>query len=410
MYKLFYANVPRLDPSGRGQGVCELIDVPLSEMDLYSSPHSHDENLLYHPDYDYYERDRNTCRPSACVDCHKPYAPPSDDHFRPTTYRPIYPVPDQHAPPNRYRPSSPPDTSIDLYRPSGYDGRPSAYDHGGRPPLGYGGYDNKPPDYDRYDVSGPPSSGNFRPPSGPSYGSEVDRYDTYKPIEISRPGYQEVILTSAHGYDQPPKNYHSKPFKDHYGRPDFIPIESYRPQYYRPASSSSADNSYLGPYRPPEFEGRPQRPDRFPPVGSSSIYLDRDPPPQQPSAHHQSTHYRKSPYAPYSIGEDKSWGSYGGSYGGSSYSKYSSNYWGLENEIKRKDGPHFNYFELGGMPNGGQHGDNSVWSYPGSRYDSVGGGGGGAGAGGGGDSHSFMDKIHYGSLGNLWTRRPGQDG
>lgn len=39
----------RLDPSGHG--ICELIDVPLAEMDIYSSSSRRDENLIFHPDY-----------------------------------------------------------------------------------------------------------------------------------------------------------------------------------------------------------------------------------------------------------------------------------------------------------------------------------------------------------------------
>lgn len=388
-----------MDPSGRGQGICELIDIPLSEMDLYSSPHSRDENLLYHPDYDYYERDRNACRPSSCVDCGvKPYGPSGTgsgsgtsgggDLYRPTTYRPesnYKPYPDQHAPPNRYRP--PHETALDTYRPSSYDSRPSIYD--GRPSV----YDSKPPDYDRYDLSGPPPGNGFRP----SYGSE-DRYDVLKPIEISRPGYQEVIITSDPQFI-PSKDYHPNPFKDHY-RPDFIPIENYRPSHSRPNNP----DTYLGPYRPPQYEPQypsylpsdgggsyrpqPSRPEHYPPSssgGGSSIYLDRDPP-----------SYRKptNNFIPYTIGQDNSWGSYGGSYGGSSYSKHSSNYWGLQNDVKRKDGPHFNYFELGGS--NGAHGDNSIWSYPGSRYEAS------------PDRYPYgMDKASYG---NSWTRRPGPDG
>lgn len=450
-------------------------------MDLYSSKHGRDENLLYHPDYDYYERDRNTCRPSPCTNCEeKPYGPappPSNpgDSFRPTTYRPPidrYP----EGPPPHYRPE--PDSSIDKYRPphsnfhdtrpppsyeidrptydrpasydrpswdrpsTGYDRPPTGYDRPStgfdrpssgydRPSSGYdrpstydrpydrppSSFDSKPPDYDRYDVSAPPSSGggSFRPPS-PSYGGgDVDRYDTYKPIEITRPGYQEIILTADrhHGYDTP-KDYHSNPFKNRYSRPDYIPIEEYRPSAggqsnYRP--SDNGGNSYLGPYRPPEYEPSfqrpaPSRPDRFPP---SSLYLDRDPPPpsrpisdrpsSSPSYHHHSAK-PSTQLIPYSIGEDKSWGSYGGSYGGSTYSKYSSNYWGLQNDIKRKDDQRFNYFELGGYagpPHGGGSGDNSVWNYPGSRYDDR-------------QPPPYKDKNNYGSVGSSWTRRPGQDG
>lgn len=42
----------RLDPSGRGQGDCELLDLPLSELNLRI-------DVTTDPRYDYYERDRN---------------------------------------------------------------------------------------------------------------------------------------------------------------------------------------------------------------------------------------------------------------------------------------------------------------------------------------------------------------
>lgn len=418
------------------------MDVPLTEMDLYSSSHSRDENLIFHPDYDYYERDRNACRPSTCRDCvEKPNEPSGSDYFRPTTYRPDsnhkpY-LPDHHSsppssidatgygsPPDRYRP---PVTALDKYRPPiydnrppqeydsrppsydsrppsyesrppsydsrppSYDNRPPSYDsrppsYDGRPPV----YESRPPDYDRYDVeSGPFSSpgGSFRPSS---YGSgDVDRYDL-KPIEVSRPGYQEVIIPANHDYG-PPKESRPHPFREHFKRPDFIPIESYRPEL-RPSSSG---NDYHGPYRPEfvqsygPFGDRdrdrlpPARPDRFP----SSGYLDRE----QVSGHRKPANYLP-------IGAENPWGSYGGTYGGSSYSKYSSDYWGLKNEIKRNDGHHFNYFELGGTKHGPYlPSENSVWNYPGSKYDYP-------------DRNSYRDKMNHNGLATLWTRRPGQDG
>nr|CAH7744175.1 unnamed protein product [Callosobruchus chinensis] len=42
----------RLDPTGRGKGDCELLDCPLSRLDLR-------RDILPDPNYDYYERDRN---------------------------------------------------------------------------------------------------------------------------------------------------------------------------------------------------------------------------------------------------------------------------------------------------------------------------------------------------------------
>ncbi|CAG9854275.1 unnamed protein product [Phyllotreta striolata] len=48
----------RLDPSGRGKGDCELLNVPLSRIDVYRDSYPD-------PDYDYYERDRN----AAALNC-----------------------------------------------------------------------------------------------------------------------------------------------------------------------------------------------------------------------------------------------------------------------------------------------------------------------------------------------------
>lgn len=376
------------------------MDVPLTEMDLYSSSHSRDENLIFHPDYDYYERDRNACRPSNCRDCvEKPNGPTGSDYFRPTTYRPY--TPDHQSSsgfdtsgygsaPDRYRP---PVTAVDKYRPpifdnrppQEYDSRPPSYDS--RPPPSYDTrpvYENRPPDYDRYDVDRPFSSpgGSFRP-STYGGGSDLDRYDL-KPIEVSRPGYQDVIISGGHDYG-PSKD--SRP--PYYKRPDFIPIEAYRPEL-RP---TNPDNDYHGPYRPEylqsygPFGDRDPRPDRFP---SSSGYLDRDP---------IQSHRKPAAYLP--IGAENPWGSYGGTYGGSSYSKYSSDYWGLKNDIKRIDGHHFNYFELGGSKRGGAPylpTENSIWNYPGSGYNNA------------PDRHSYRDKLNYNGFSTLWTRRPGQDG
>lgn len=402
----------RLDPSGRGQGICELIEVPLTQMDIYSSPSRRDENLLYHPDYDYYERDRNACRPSLCKDCgsnegsagkpylpegppiytgsggSKPYypesqhgftggkpylpsPPPPDYNQRPTTYRPIdnykpypesRPPPVVHSsagydsPPDRFRP--PYDTAIDKYRPPSYDSHHS-YEH--RPPPNY---EHRPPpqsyEYDHYDIH------SYRPPPRPSY--ELDRYDIVKPID--RPDYSEITIYHDH----------------HYNRPAHFSPSSYHDDHPHPTGE------YLGPYNKPPYEPshstfgyRPRKPISAP----VHNYLDREreiPPYRKPS----------KPFVPYTINKDNnSVASYGGSYGGS-YNQQSTDYWGLSNHIHRQD-QNFNYFNLGGTkfnPN-----ENSVLSYPGSRYD---------------EHHQHhhhqeddKDRKYYGSL---WTRRPGPDG
>lgn len=84
----------------------------------------------------------------------------------------------------------------------------------------------------------------------------------------------------------------------------------------------------------------------------------------------------------------------GGSYGGSQhYNQQSVNFWGLGNDYKRTDA-NFNYFNLGNGPKINPD-DNAVLSYPGSKYDQDKG------------YEQDKDKNYYG---NLWTRRPGQDG
>lgn len=140
----------RLDPSGQGQGICELIDVPLSEIDIYSSPNRRDENLLFHPDYDYYERDRSACRPSFCKDCGsgsggggKPYLPRPDSQ-----------------PPTKYFPEPPPSSYNDGGHVS--EDRDHTPHSGGKPYL------PTPPDYNT-----PPTT--YRP------------IDNFKPYSDSRP-------------------------------------------------------------------------------------------------------------------------------------------------------------------------------------------------------------------------------
>uniref|UniRef100_A0AAG5DRB9 Apple domain-containing protein n=1 Tax=Anopheles atroparvus TaxID=41427 RepID=A0AAG5DRB9_ANOAO len=302
----------RLDPTGRGQGDCELIDQPLSQIDLYSSPHQRDSNLIRDPDYDYYERDRSAtanCRPS-CKDCMvKPFRP-ALEFIRPTTYRPHHPenykpYPSEPHPydEDRYKP---PITAIDKYRPPMYA---------------------RPPEFDRYS---PSSSYYPPPPPPPPLPSPVESYRpsiSYKPqygSEIDRYG------TLDHGFFKVPYDRHEYPKPLHH--------EDIRPVH------------------------RPRHP-----------YEDRDSAPPPAGAHvstGQQYGHKPNTFIPYLIGQNihKNGGVYGGSYGPSfntdSY-KSISDYWGLRNEIKRYDSPSFNYFEL---RNDHHFDDNNVWSYGGSKY------------------------------------------
>lgn len=392
----------RLDPTGHGQGICELIDVSLDEMDIYSSPDRRDETLLYHPDYDYYERDRNACRPSLCKDCSeigggggKPYLPdshhesgyndrkgssyhheqPPSPHFtggkpylpssanyggdRPTTYRPIdnfKPYYESRPPPSHESTySSSPDqfrppyenTAIDKYRPPPIYEPTHSYEH--RPPPS--SYSNERPyEYDRYEIST-----QYRPPR-PSF--DLDRYDVIKP-----PSYTDISI-----------------YEDR--RPD----EDYRPHRRPPPSTDyGAPPAY-------SFGYRPKKPDRIPqPVHGGYLDREREIRPQP--------YYKRPtqmPFIPYMINKEKNgWGSYGGHYGSPNNYHQPHDLWSMHNNVKPKH-EDFNYFSLGNMPKYPPE-DNSVLSYPGSKY--------------GGNDRAYQqpdkDKSYYGSL---WTRRPGPDG
>lgn len=362
----------RLDPTGRGQGNCELIEVPLSEMDLYSSPHSRDSNLLNHPDYDYFERDRNnspSCRiPSPCTDCG----------------------------------SKPPSTSIDYYRPppqslppsSGYGGSfveppPPAQNYGPYRPImpvlsqssaSSGGYSSSSGwmqnRFDRYDNTAVdlyrPNANNYEYPSGPSYRPQappqpppppqVDRYD-YAPRPGPMPSYGEDI------------------------RPD------YRPQ-------QETGDFYGGNYRPALNKPRPSYPsedyNRIPRPGNGySNTIDR-------GDQGYGSKPPSSSYIPYLIGQ--SYGSYGSSSNSEQYNKYSVDYWGLRGggDDHRKEGNHFNYHELGSgnkyhnVPAENSNNNNNGWSY-GSRY----------GQEGHVQDNSYNQNVNYSTQ---WTRRPGAEG
>lgn len=381
----------RLDPSGHGQGDCELIEIPLSQMDLYSSANRRDSNLLRHPDYDYYERDRNapsSCRRNVCQDCSKGPISSNPIYFKPSSsgssgsgyggdrdrdrdrdhYRPPPPPPGPHS-----------STAVDHYRgPSGsYDHRPFSTDYhssshssssssssyeisshgsgsgyfGHSPPSSFGDHSGSRPDYiDRHDYGRPEPPPRYRP----------DRWET---------------LPSSSGYDssayRPP-------------RPETDRIDKYRPSY-RPGGD------FPSSYRPhePSRPALPPPPPGPPASGPSHNYLDRDGP--GPGA---GGGYKKpAKFVPYLIGaEEPSWGSYGGSYGGSSkHRSSSSSYWSLSESQRRKDQHDFNYFELGSPHREPPRESNAVLRYPGSSYD-----------------NEYPRRRN--DYKQQWTRRPGPDG
>lgn len=387
----------RLDPSGHGQGDCELIEIPLAQIDLYSSPNRRDSNLLRHPDYDYYERDRNappSCRYNMCKECSTklplPPPPPPPHYNKPSQGWSEKPYRDERyplipSPPSSIdyygRPSSG-SSSLEHY-PSGPSGPPpppppplssSSYESHGRP--GYSSYEHHSGSYE-FSSHGS-SYYEHSPPS--SYGSSgsglepIDRYDVshggdrYRP---NRPSRWESIPSSS-GYDGTKHDRYRPPYRP---GPDYTP--------YRPSDShglSGPDSYRPGPPPPP-----------LPPSSSAHNYLDRDHPPG----------YKKNSqkFVPYLIGTDNEWGSYGGSYGGS-HNKQTA-YWGLADGYhKPRDPVHFDYSNLGPTPGKGggirgspPHESNAVVPY--SGYGSY------------GKYDGFRDRHDYR---HQWTRRPGPDG
>lgn len=212
----------------------------------------------------------------------------------------------------------------------------------------------------------------------------MHRYDVGKPI-VDRPIYSEIAI-----YGEPPPNFPRPPSS-------FSSENEYhsnrRPPPTPPSSPQSSSNDYLGPYKPPHESSftsfRPKKPDHF---GNRNNYLDRDRD-AQPSYKPSKSSTQSRPYIPYTINKD-ALATYGGSYGGGqSYNQQAYDFWGLPNDFKRNDA-NFNYFNLG---NGQNPDENAVLSYPGSKYDYE----------TGPNSEYDKDKSYYG---NLWTRRPGQEG
>jgi hypothetical protein len=109
----------RLDPSGRGKGECELLEIPLSHLDI-------GRDLYPDPDYDYYERDRNAASANCKRQGYGGYG--YDGYNRRNDQRPYYD--------NRW-----------------YDDRNSYGNRRPRPDFGYDDYDSYRP---------PPPGGNRR--------------------------------------------------------------------------------------------------------------------------------------------------------------------------------------------------------------------------------------------------------
>ncbi|XP_070506825.1 uncharacterized protein [Chironomus tepperi] len=335
----------RIDPSGRGQGECELVEVPLSQMDLYSSSHNRDLNLIPHPDYDYYEKDRTTtnCRPN-CIDCpnrQKPssgYKPSGGNEHDRDRYRPEVTAIDKYRPEHNIYESRPIGGSWDRFGSSNFysggskyfgshypdpkpypdnkplyiDNKPSYPDKplyiDNKPPYP----DHKPSSYggfqaiDRYDIDhGGYDHKPFRPPPQSGSGSHgyIDSGDySYRPPppppSIHRPqpipsrptdeGYNRPqpipSRPTDEGYNRPPP-IPSRPTDEGYNRPQPIPSRPTDEGYNRPqpVPSRPTDEGYN---RPQPIPSRPtdegyNRPQPSNPQNPSDY--DRPDPPYQPS-------------------------------------------------------------------------------------------------------------------------------
>lgn len=329
----------RIDPSGRGQGECELVEMPLSQMDLYSSQHNRDINLIPHPDYDFYERDRtpSNCRPN-CIDCitnsNSNYLPSNSNS---NNNRPPPPLSGSYKPSSsssssfesdrdrdRYRPDT---TAIDKYRPQNnfYESRPGqqeSWDRYGSSNFYSGGSsehhnfrpypDSRPPQpppygstssIDRYGVeeNGPDY---FKPPYRPSSSSSSSSNNPNGYIDTGEYSFQPpaVIPVQQKPYDRPPQQTYDRPNPQQtYDRP---PQQSFeRPQ-----------QPYDRPQQP--FERPPQQlPPR--PISTDSGNYNRPLPPPQSIPQKPSTDYDR-PDPPYSQSKPDLPPHQSGSYGGSS--------------------------------------------------------------------------------------------
>ena len=299
---------------------------------------------------------------------------------KPYGERPIPPPPRPVVPESDYnRPQSPPDSDYNRppSRPDSDNNRPPS-----RPDSDY----NRPPSRPDSDYNRPPSrpdSDYNRPPSRPD--SDYNRPPSRPDSDYNRP--QPVIpIHKPSDYDRPDAPY--RPSK-----PEILPPSGgYGGQHEPPSRPLSPSGGY-GHHEPP------QSPPPRPGIG----YMDREPhPPYHPTNFHQKP---SNSFIPYLIGQDNAWGMYGGTYGstgGSISYRPQVDYWGIRNEIKRKDEQnHFNYFELG------PHEENSVYN----RY---------GGPSGYGDRphhnerpsppQSGYDSRGPANWGQMWTRRPGAEG
>ncbi|KAK9876143.1 hypothetical protein WA026_011260 [Henosepilachna vigintioctopunctata] len=218
----------RLDPTGRGKGECELLDVPLQRLDI-------GRDVYPDREYDYYERDRNTAR-THCQD--RPRYPDYGSK-RPSYYHHEY----DRRPGYNYYPTRRYDVG-----PYNYDRRPSYYDK-----VDY--YDNRPAfDYDRRRPYDTPYHQSFHTVHRYDSHSHTDRNDNIKhgvhylppnpsPVPIFSPPYGHKSYYSKHNYgsiDNRKYDQANLDFKKHYGA-------DFHRDYHRNPYNSERHNYYLPP-------------------------------------------------------------------------------------------------------------------------------------------------------------------
>ncbi|XP_063918862.1 uncharacterized protein LOC135134174 isoform X1 [Zophobas morio] len=315
----------RLDPTGRGKGECELLEIPLSHLDI-------GRDLYPDTEYDYYERDRN----AASANCKRQSYYPGNGYGgyydRRQDQRPY----DWWEEDRRYggnrRPR--PDYGYDVrppygddgYRPGGnrrgdfayHDSHHSEHSHN----YHYEHYDHGPPPYD-YHIYEP-----YLPPNRRPYDDDRDFHKYYNTDRdrdywgINKPswgGYGGSYGTNYNPRDFDRKNYYLPPpeggnknwgqYGGSYGQGgvnlqyngyghsqsfDFWGLNKYEEKFHNygelPPNKPPSGGSYLPdiPPRPPSSGGSggsylPDVPPRPPSSGGSGGYLP-GPPPKPPSS------------------------------------------------------------------------------------------------------------------------------
>ncbi|KAG5894827.1 hypothetical protein JTB14_033671 [Gonioctena quinquepunctata] len=272
----------RLDPTGRGKGDCELINQPLSRLDI-------GRDLYPDPDYDYYERDRN----AAPLNCNRI---PSgvrrggyggNGHYGGGSY--------YHSGGHDYG-----------YRGSGngYADRRYDYEVPRRPALDYDSRRRPALDYD--------------PPRRPGdRWIDDDRYNRRPPPEHDRrydygPQVHQLPYDRDYHHNENRRgdfSYHSHHIQDHFYQNDRIDNRRYHDVRQPPAPPKPDPYE---PYLPPRYYQKDKHWD-------TPRYGDSRPPDNN----------RRNYYLPPKTDAIKGWGQYGGTYGSQYGSKQSYNYWGL---------------------------------------------------------------------------------